>query len=100
MRFLFFVGTNPISFNECFICLQTRALVTGRVVPRDTLEMSLKQVPISIKKLAPLSDFFCELDNAPGADEITITTEGITWDSFRDAWAQTCPWPPEQLGKI
>ncbi len=79
---------------------QTRALVTGRVVPRETLEMSLQQVPKSIEKLAPLADFFCELDNAPGESEIKIRTDGITWDSFRDAWAQTCPWPPNQLGKM
>mmetsp|Transcript_21811 Transcript_21811/g.44888 ORF Transcript_21811/g.44888 Transcript_21811/m.44888 type:complete len:492 (+) Transcript_21811:76-1551(+) len=77
-----------------------RALVTGRVVPRETLEMSLRQVPKSIEKLAPLADFFCELDNAPGDGEIKIRTDGITWDSFRDAWAQTCPWPPNQLGKM
>ena len=62
--------------------------------------MSLLQVPISIKKLAPMADFFCELDNAPGTDEVTIKTEGITWDSFRDKWAQTCPWPSEQRGKM
>lgn len=79
---------------------KNRAIVTGRVVPHETLEMSLKQVPISITKLSPLADFFCELDNAPEADEITISTDGITWDSFRDVWSQTCPWPPNQRGKM
>mmetsp|Transcript_16007 Transcript_16007/g.34672 ORF Transcript_16007/g.34672 Transcript_16007/m.34672 type:complete len:479 (-) Transcript_16007:3097-4533(-) len=73
---------------------RNRAKVTGRVVPRETLEQSILQVPVSIKKLAPLADFFCELDNAPGSGEITIKTEGVTWDSFRDVWSQTCPWPP------
>ena len=76
------------------LCLKNRAKVTGRVVPRETLEQSILQVPVSIKKLAPLADFFCELDNAPGSGEITIKTEGVTWDSFRDVWSQTCPWPP------
>ena len=80
--------------------MQNRALITGRVVPHETIEMSLLQVPISIKKLAPLADFFCELDNAPGANEITIQTEGVTWDSFRDVWSQTCPWPPDQRGEM
>jgi len=65
-----------------------RAKMTGRVVPTETLENSLRQVPISVKKLAPMADFFAELDNAAG--EVKMTTEGITWDSFRDNWAQTC----------
>jgi hypothetical protein len=75
-----------------------RARRTGRVVPLETLESSLEQVPISVKKLAPLADFFCELDNSvdgcSGGVDIRMMTEGITWDSFRDNWAQTCPWVP------
>ena len=73
-----------------------RAKDTGRVVPIETLEESLKQVPISVKKLAPMADFFCELDNSPTLGEVTLNTEGITWDLFRDNWAQTCPWVPGQ----
>ena len=61
------------------------------MVPDETLEKSLEQVPISVKKLAPLADFFCELDNSEG--EVKLSTEGITWDKFRDNWAQVCPWP-------
>lgn len=75
-----------------------RAQDTGRIVPLETLELSLKQVPISVKILAPTADFFAELDNSPG--DVTMTTEGITWDSFRDNWAQTCPWVPGQRGKM
>lgn len=82
-----------------------RAIQTGRVVPLETLEEALEQVPISVKKLAPLADFFCELDNShtAGKDDDTgvalrMMSEGITWeitwDSFRDNWAQTCPWVP------
>lgn len=74
-----------------------RAKETGRVVPTETLENSLRQVPISVKKLAPIADFFAELDNAVG--EVKLKTEGVTWDSFRDNWAQTCPWTPG-MGKM
>ncbi|KAL7530755.1 hypothetical protein ACHAXR_007132 [Thalassiosira sp. AJA248-18] len=79
-----------------------RAKDTGRVVPIETLEMSLKQVPISVKKLAPIADFFCELDNSPTpSGEVTLKTEGVTEDKFRDNWAQTCPWVPGQImGKM
>ena len=89
------------------------------MVPIETLEHSLQQVPISVKKLAPLvstyiqlyailaqdihpsilysflltliqADFFCELDNSVG--EVVI--KHPTWDEFRDNWSQTCPWIP------
>mmetsp|Transcript_3614 Transcript_3614/g.8001 ORF Transcript_3614/g.8001 Transcript_3614/m.8001 type:complete len:101 (+) Transcript_3614:56-358(+) len=79
---------------------KSRAKETGRLVPRETLEMSLKQVPISVNILAPMADFFCELDNSPTSGDVTMTTESITWDSFRDNWAQTCPWVPGQRGKM
>jgi hypothetical protein len=67
--------------------------VTGRVVPHETLESSILHVPKSIKVLAPLADFFCELDNSPDSKEISIKTEGVSWDSFRNVWAQQCLWP-------
>lgn len=79
---------------------QHRAKVTGRIVPKETLEMSLKHVPQSIKLLSPIADFFCELDNSPGSEEVALKTIGITIDSFRDNWAQTCPWPTQQRGKM
>ena len=76
-----------------------RAKETGRVVPIETLELSLSQVPISVKKLAPDADCFCELDNSPTSGEVSLKTEGMTWDEFRDNWAQTCPWvPPSSVG--
>ncbi|KAL9190466.1 hypothetical protein ACHAXT_007677 [Thalassiosira profunda] len=67
-----------------------RAETTGRIVPRETLEASLQHVPLSVRKLAPAVDFFAEIDNStPG--EVTLRTEGMAWDDFRDNWAQTCP---------
>ena len=76
---------------------QHRAKVTGRVVPIETLELSLKHVPESIKLLAPMVDYFCELDNSPNSEEVVLKTEGVTCDSFRDAWAQTCPFPQGKM---
>ena len=61
----------------------------GRVVPLETLENALRRVPISVHKLAPSTDFFCELDNSSNSSEVQIKTEGITLESFRDNWAQT-----------
>lgn len=62
-------------------------------MPVETLEDSLRQVPISVKILSPTADFFAELDNSSG--EVSLATEGVTWDSFRDNWAQTA-----KLGKM
>lgn len=76
-----------------------RALVTGRVVPQKTLEMAFEQVPKSVRKLAPMADYFCELSNAgPSSDrnnnqdddDIEIVTEGETWTKFRRKWYQLC----------
>lgn len=79
---------------------ERRGKKTGRVVPLETLEYSFHHVPISVNKLAPLADFFCELDNSPNFNEVQIKTEGITRDSFRNNWAQTCPGPLEPRGKL
>ena len=100
--------------------IQKRARDTGRIVPKETLEMALEQVPKSVKILAPLVDFFCELYNgsspspplksnpelpnsdsqsnrnippvssATDSNDIRIVTSGITWNSFRKRWRQRC----------
>jgi len=75
---------------------QRRGKETGRVVPIETLHDSLAQVPESVKLLRPQTDYFCEIHNAPDSEEVELATHGITWDSFRDNWAQTCPWPPRE----
>jgi predicted kinase len=83
-----------------------RARDTGWVVPLETIEKLIEHVPISVKKLAPLVDFFCKLNNSCHASEkdncgsggsggeVKMMTEGITWDAFRENWAQTCPRVP------
>mmetsp|Transcript_7349 Transcript_7349/g.16722 ORF Transcript_7349/g.16722 Transcript_7349/m.16722 type:complete len:650 (+) Transcript_7349:65-2014(+) len=73
-----------------------RAKQTGRVVPKATLEMALEQVPRSVKILGPLVEYFCELNNAPGAPDIELVTEGQTWESFERNWIQTCAWVPSR----
>lgn len=85
-----------------------RAVKTGRVVPQETLEMALEQVPKSVKVLAPLADYFCELNNCPDAkdieivtdgqilEDIEIVTDGQSWDTFQSNWLQTCAWVPHQ----
>lgn len=62
--------------------------MTGRVVPRTLLEKTIKQVPESVKKLAPLVDYHVELFNPAGDEEISIVTEGETWDGFQSHWIQ------------
>jgi len=69
---------------------ENRSKSTGRIVPQETLKVAMEEVPKSVKILRPLSDYFCELHNAPDRD-ITIRTNGISWESFRSNWAQSCP---------
>lgn len=68
--------------------MKERALVTGRVVPRDVLEMAMEQVPKSVKILAPLVDYFVELENGDNEPDILIKTEGETWANFQSKWVQ------------
>ena len=76
-----------------------RAIQTGRVVPETTLDEAIQQVPISVEKLAPLADYFCEIDNSQDSGEITLKTPGVTWESFQINWLQTCPWPQSNESK-
>lgn len=64
---------------------RTRSQITGRIVPQHTLEETIVKVPESIKVLAPLVDFFAEIRNAPNATDVELVTEGMTWESFRQA---------------
>ena len=63
-----------------------RAKATGRVVPKEVLEAALEQVPLSVEILAPLVDYYAELNNA---DEVELVKpEGSTWEEFREVWNQ------------
>lgn len=73
---------------------EKRAAETGRVVPIDVIEKTLEQVPQSVAALSPLVDYTCELNNAPGSDDVELLTEGETWESFTSNWLQTCAYIP------
>jgi hypothetical protein len=70
---------------------QSRAKVTGRVVPRDLLESVMLEVPKSIEILSQQVDVTIELRNPPDAPDVELATEGINWDSFEQIWRrQSC----------
>jgi len=60
-----------------------RSKITKRIVPNHVLEESIEMVPKSVKILSKYVDFFVELYNGPGTNDIEIMTEGMTWDTFR-----------------
>lgn len=68
----------------------SRAQTTGRVVPHETLEASLHQVPKSVQQLSPLADFYAQLHNAQRDARPTIETPGLSWEGFQAAWIQSC----------
>jgi len=64
-----------------------RSKITGRIVPRITLQESIDKVPKSVQILAPLVDFFAELHNAPNAPNVQLVSKHMTWQSFRNVWS-------------
>lgn len=68
---------------------ESRAKITGRVVPRDLLERTMSQVPKSISALEKTVDFVAELHNLE-TDEVELVTENLDWSRFRNTWIQTC----------
>jgi len=78
---------------EVFKRAEARSKITGRVVPKETIELALQQVPKSVQVLQPLSDFFSELHNPPSSSTnngIQLRTAGHTWETFKNAWIQNC----------
>jgi predicted kinase len=78
-----------------FARAESRGKITGRIVPRETLELSLQQVPKSVEILKDKVDFYCKLYNAPCADGIQLLSDHLTWESFKTTWLQTCAWVPK-----
>lgn len=69
--------------------LQLRALTTGRIVPEELLEQVIEAVPKSVKILAPLVEYYAEVNNPPDADDVElIKPEGSNWKDFRNQWIQ------------
>ena len=73
-----------------------REILTGRAVPKETLESAFEEVPKSVSKLKSCVDYYCALNNGPGTSGIEILTEGITWEDFEQNWNQTCAWIPHR----
>jgi hypothetical protein len=68
---------------------QSRALVTGRIVPLAVLEAALEQVPRSVEILAPLVDYYAEINNPENAPDIELVKPvGSNWEEFRRTWLQ------------
>jgi len=78
-----------------FPYLQARGEITGRVVPTETIELALAQVPKSVEILRKKVDYYCRLNNSPDLDDIKIVTEGVEWKGFQQNWMQTCAWIPK-----
>lgn len=78
-----------------------RALETGRIVPSQILENAMEQVPKSVKVLAPMVDYYAEINNAPGVDDIELVKpEGSTWTEFRQQWIQTVAYVNNSLSVL
>lgn len=70
--------------------VKRRGMITGRFVPKEKLEQTLKQVPLAMEHLKHEADFFCTLYNPSGGDEeLEIMTEGICWETFGNLWNQS-----------
>ena len=69
--------------------MQLRAVLTGRIVPEELLELAMEEVPKSVKILAPLVDYYAEINNPPDADDVELVKpEGSNWNEFRQQWTQ------------
>jgi len=59
-------------------------------VPSEILENAIEQVPKSVRILAPMVDYYAEINNAPGVDDIELVKPaGSNWTEFRQQWIQT-----------
>jgi len=68
----------------------SRAISTGRVVPRKLLEEALEQVPKAVQILSPIVDYVSEVHNAAGSDDVDLVKGGKAWGDFQRQWIQTC----------
>ena len=79
---------SPVSHTPLLL-LQSRAKITGRVVPQHLLESSLEQVPLSVARLAPSVDFCAELFNGKDGDD-NLQLKNGDWDTFQQQWQGIC----------
>ncbi|KAG7356058.1 zeta toxin family protein [Nitzschia inconspicua] len=79
---------------------EARAKMTGRVVPRELLEKTLAQVPKSVEILAPLVDYYAEINNPPDSEDVELVKPtGSTWEEFRRQWVQDVAYADDK-GKV
>jgi len=76
-----------------------RGLITGRKVPLETLEMAIKQVPISVAKLKDQVDSYYKFNNLTCSKDVELVSEECTWESFTEKWVQACAWIPRKMEK-
>lgn len=74
------------------VTIQSRARITGRVVPISLLEETMEQVPKSVAILKTKADFFVEVNNAgeEGDDVQIVQPSNLDWSAFARAWAPRC----------
>ena len=53
------------------------------------LENAIDEVPKSVKILAPMVDYYAEVNNPPDVDDVElIKPENSNWTEFRQQWIQ------------
>mmetsp|Transcript_22066 Transcript_22066/g.54579 ORF Transcript_22066/g.54579 Transcript_22066/m.54579 type:complete len:417 (+) Transcript_22066:208-1458(+) len=62
--------TAPI--DEIYLRVEQRGILTGRSIPAEFLERSMKEVPEAIERLRPKADFFLHVHNSQSDDEVSI----------------------------
>lgn len=85
LKFLFDTSSHSIPT----LFEQARGVSTGRIVPQAVLEAALEQVPKSVEILAPLVDYYAEINNPEKTPDVELVKPvGSSWDDFRKKWLQ------------
>mmetsp|Transcript_39037 Transcript_39037/g.54243 ORF Transcript_39037/g.54243 Transcript_39037/m.54243 type:complete len:567 (-) Transcript_39037:137-1837(-) len=63
---------------------EKRAKKTGREVPKEKLDLAIEQVPLSVAKLAPLTDYTATIVN--NEHTLEIMSGDVSWEGFRSRW--------------
>ncbi len=72
--------TAPI--DEIYLRVEQRGVLTGRSIPPEFLERSMKEVPEAIERLRPLADFFLHVHNSQSKSEDEESLAGSEQGSF------------------
>ena len=80
--------------DEIYQRVEQRGASTGRAVPPEFLERSMREVPEAIERLKPLSDFFLHVHNAQEEPPPGAETDGVVAGE-REAASSTTPSSPD-----